>query len=180
MNERAPSPRWDFTRGELARGGLVAWFTFVLLMVAAITVMAILADAFYGWSWAPNVWGLLIVLPIALVFGGAVSFVVMLAGLPIAWLLGRMLRHVRPVGVHVAVFAALGAVVGAAVAVVMGATSYGGPVSVLTGAYGVVLVALCAASVAVGWWRASREARWSRGADHRRHRHAEVEDSGFG
>jgi len=79
----------------------------------------------------------------------------LLAGGPLAWLLGLTLRRVRAIWPHLLAFAVLGAAVGGTTAwvatTVMSGTSAGlgltVPAAVVT-----------AGSVVFGWWRASRRA----------------------
>ena len=77
-----------------------------------------------------------------------------------AWLLGQLLRRVRPLRWHVIAFATLGAVVGVVTTLAFLAWS-GGPGPYIGGPLNVIYainVSLSAAAVALGWWRAARRA----------------------
>jgi hypothetical protein len=72
-----------------------------------------------------------------------------------AWLLGQLLRRVRPLRWHVIAFATLGAVVGVVTTLAFLAWS-GGPGPYIGGPLNVIYainVSLSAAAVALGWWR---------------------------
>lgn len=161
-----PSPRTEtepaaFTRRDVTRGGFAAWLAFLVLMLGALAIQAVVTDLTYrpspGVARGTSLTILPVVLCYALVIGGAASFVVMIVGLPIAALIGRRLRRQSRVGVHIAVYAAVGGLIGtASVAVFDGLTPYGE--SALATPLLPVTIMICASAVALGWAYAWRRA----------------------
>ena len=145
-----------FTREQLWRGALHSWIAFMVLMVLAWTIAAIVSDVT---SDLHSSTGAVAILPIILVYailiGGAVSLIVTLVGVPLAALVGRGLRDVRSRAIHVLVFAGFGALVGAIPPVILAVDGRGYLVEFLA----VVSITICAASTAYGRWRADRPPR---------------------
>jgi hypothetical protein len=105
-----------FSGRDLYRGCLTAWWTFIGLLLTALTVTAVVTDVVVGtmpgWgSWA-NTRMLVMVLPIAFAVGGVVAMVVVLVASPIVRLIGRALRRTPASGPHLAAYAGLGALIG--------------------------------------------------------------------
>ena len=131
-----------FTVAEFVRGAVAAWVAFLVLATAAYAAViqgyVVVATAFYvPWS-----------------LGAA------LVGSPAAYLLGRSLRRVRRIAVHIAAFAALGAAVGLAATIVFVAVYGHGNGGTL---YYVVNLALSVIAVPLGWyWTARRALRHPR------------------
>ncbi len=151
-----------FRRSELLHGAWVSWLTFVTLMSVTLVVAAVVSDLVSTIRDGAQPWGvslLVIALPMALAIGGPVAGLVVLALLPVVAAMARRLARVGSVRVHVAVYASLGAAIGL-VACVVWITATGGSWSDLAVFWWGVLtvMAVCAASVAHGWWRAMRRA----------------------
>lgn len=148
----APSPRTTelpmaFTRWEFWRGAYAAY--------AAYLVWLLLSPLLWGVS-AGGIGFVVVMAMYSLVIGGAVAFVAMLAASPLAWLLGRSLRRVRPISAHLAAFAALGALVGwvALEAWAWGSSGGHAPLDQALLPYGVP----AAVAVPLGWWFTARRA----------------------
>ena len=121
-----------FTGPEFFRGAVSAWIWAMVLPVLVWTVC----------TGGAGVASALFVIP------AATAATVLCAGL--AWTLGRTLRRVRRIGIHVVLFALLGAVVGAATTVAYCLSSSGELVGFSPVLY-VVNVTCGAAAVALGW-----------------------------
>ena len=181
-----PSPRtveepMAFTRDELGRGAFCSWGIFMGLMLGGLIVMFIGS----GFQSAPTS-GWISLIGTALAFGlfagiigGVVSLLVMALGMPVAWLLGRALRRVAALGIHLLVYSAFGIVVGAAA---MWAVSLFFPGGVIENPVGWIVAASAFVAVPAGWWFAAHSAlREDRGVAQRRRRapdpDAEFEDN---
>lgn len=106
---RTPQRPMAFTRREFWRGVRATWVSAMILLVIFLTISALL-------SWTPS-WGSLLgqvfmVLMYGVPVGAIVTAIVALAASPLAWALGRQLARTARIAVHVASFAALGALVG--------------------------------------------------------------------
>jgi len=145
----AVSPRTDaepmaFTGREFFRGAVAAWIRAMILTT-------------FAWTMCTGGLGIIFATPIVVVAASAAT--VLFAVL--AWALGRALRRVRRIGIHLLLFAVLGALIG-------GATTAGYSLSTAGMLGGVtpllyVVNAICgAAAVALGWRRAASHALgWS-------------------
>lgn len=147
------------TRAEVVHGGFVAWLAFVALLEITLVAAFLVATVVTPHSDFSSLGFLPAALLYGAVFGGGVSLVVELIGLPVAWLVARGMAGVRSIRAHVAVYAAFGAGVGLAVTGVFAFLS--GRASIWWSPFPPLAVALSAASVVFGWWRASRAARWA-------------------
>lgn len=137
------SPRTDtepmaFTGWEFFRGAVTAWWVF-------LPTLAVL----HIWLGA---WALIVVLN-ALTW----SFGALVAGAPLAWMLGRMLRRVPRVGIHLLAFAVLGAIVGVATTWVAIATM-SGPRTTGVAVLAALHVIAATVAVGIGWWSTARRA----------------------
>ncbi|WP_102192206.1 hypothetical protein [Microbacterium aurantiacum] len=170
-----------FTRDELARGAFSAWGIFMGLMLGGLIIMFIGS----GFQSAPTSgWGSLIgtALGIGLfagIIGGVISLLAMALGMPVAWLLGRALRRVAALGIHLLVYSAFGIVIGAAA---MWAVSLLFPGGVIENSVGWIVAGSAFVAVPAGWWLTARSAlREDRGWARRRRsaadRDAEFEDA---
>lgn len=134
----------DFTRREFWRGAWASWGIFMISLTIALTVAGLLqADA--------SAVGLaMIFLIYGLPIGAVVSLLAMLIGSPIAWVIGRLLRRAESITAHVTSYAALGGFIGAAVLAI---APLGDPRESLAAkaSLALVVIAVCAVSVAGGW-----------------------------
>lgn len=145
---------WEDVLGGAGR----AWVLFMLLLLGCVTVVGVLEASRIGSEAVltiPYLVGSL--LGGTLAVGGLVSLATMIAGVPLAWLVARMLRRRRSMAVHVGVWAVFGLLVGPTVVAVIAVIT--GSASLLTTPYTPISAALTAVSVLYGWWRASRGAR---------------------
>lgn len=150
-----------FTKRELWSGTAWAWGAFVVLLLATLALASIVGDniagtrpdtASTGWAYLP------VVLFYALLIGGGISFVVMVVLSPVIWLIGRLLRRTGAIGVHLGVYAALGATLGMVSVGVVAGGNYD-PASFFWSPLLPITVAITTTSVIFGWLRASRHAR---------------------
>ncbi|MBN9177197.1 MAG: hypothetical protein J0I43_07505 [Microbacterium sp.] len=143
------SPRSDadpmaFTGREFFRGAVSAW-------IWAMSLTTIV------WTVCTGGIGIAVALPIVVPAASAAT--VLFAVL--AWTLGRALRRVRRVGIHLLLFALLGALVGAATTAGYSLLDAGGLTGFAPMLY-VVNVSCGAVAVALGWRSAaSRALGWS-------------------
>ncbi len=116
-----PSPRSEerpmaFTAGEFIRGALAAWGLFVLISPFALAGYGTVGSLILtGRSDAEWIVPTLLISPMILV---PYSLGALVIGAPLALLLGLSLRRIRRRAVHIACFAGLGALVGAAATIV--------------------------------------------------------------
>ncbi len=173
----APSPRtadepMAFTPDEVFTGVGMAWVVFVVIVLVVLT-----GGSLYGTLTAvglgasdSSMWStLLFVLIIGIVVGGGVSLIVALLMLPLAWWISRLMRRVRFVGWHLAVYGAFGAAIGV-LAVVVYVVSWGYPPSgeYLLNWFTLLVVFATTASVLIGWrWGARRALQECRPDDSR-------------
>ena len=154
--DRAPM---EFTSRQFWRGAWAAWVIFMALLVLWLIVTGLVqADALWGPPGSMIMVSLIYGVPI----GGLVSALTLLVGAPVSWQIGRRLRHIERMSIHLVAHAAAGAVLGALVALALGALSNARAMETLASAFGVMMMSACALSVAGGWtWtflRARREA----------------------
>ncbi len=143
----------------LMLGGLTIW----MLAGSGLTTMS-----FSPMSWWSSLVGTVLLVGIyAGLMGGVISLLVMVVGLPFAWLLGRALRKVTTIGVHLLVYSVLGVVVGAGA---MWSVSLLFPGGAIQNPIGWVVSTAAAVAVPAGWCLTARSAlREDRGlARHRR------------
>jgi signal transduction histidine kinase len=142
MTETSPRTQTEpmaFTRTEFWRGATSAWLWFIPLSLAPWTIFfgpyAVIA-AMYVVPWS---------------IGAALVFATP------AYLLGRALRRIPRMPVHLLAFASLGAAVGVATTVVLFAVdpSLG---QAMGAAILTVNTAASTAAVTIGWWRSARRA----------------------
>lgn len=145
--------RMHFTRREFWRGAWSAWAIFMIILTGALIAIGIVQS---GYPWGSAFSSVLLFLVYGIPIGAVVSLLVMLAGSPLAWGLGRLLAATDHVVAHLLAFAVLGGGLGAAV---VGTTILGHPPAPVAA----VVIAACALSVAGGWswtfWRSRREKR---------------------
>ncbi|MFD5225535.1 hypothetical protein ACFWHT_07940 [Microbacterium sp. NPDC058342] len=143
----------DFGFRDLARGAVTAWTVFMAILIGALVLLS-LAGGDPG--------GAVLLLGYGAVVGGAISLAVMLAGCPLAWLLGRALVRVRAVGLHALAFTALGAATGFGVVLLYVASTDVLLPDALTSAWSWTVVIVSAISVLGGWAHAMRHAHRAR------------------
>lgn len=141
---RTASEPMAFTTSEFVRGALSAWWMFLVVLTAVHIWLGPIAFI-VAWYAAP--WSI-----------GA-----LVAGAPLAWALGRMLRRDPDVRVHFAAFLALGLVVGGTTTWLAIAAGVGGGATGLA-FYAALHVVAAAIAVPLGWWRVARTALRSDGA----------------
>lgn len=137
-----PTPRshaepMAFTGIEFFRGAIAAW-----LWALGLTTL--------GWAVvAAGIGGI-----IALIYATPAVTAATVLFAVVAWALGRLLRRVRAIAVHLVLFAALGAAVGAVTTAAFGATLSGvtGTVGHLGSVTYAVNIACGALAVPLGWW----------------------------
>lgn len=131
------------------RGGDLFWFVTLAWAALVCAVLALMNSP--GTYIAPGLEGFLFT-AIAVV-----SLLITWAAAPIAWLLGRALRRVRPIGLHVVVFGVVAFIIGAILGAVASssARTSGEEASIVVGA-------VCAACAVVGRVGAFI-ARWATG-----------------
>ena len=158
MQSMQPAPA---TRAELRHGAVVAWLTFMALLIVTVVVASVVGE-----MTADEGPGPLPLLPIILfytvILGGAVSGVLTLASVPAASRFERALPpHMGDVG-RVAAFACLGAVVGLIGAVstsLLTVVAGNDPFAVFSSPVTLLALALTAAATAVGRAAALHRAR---------------------
>jgi len=157
-----------FTAWEFIRGALLAWLFFVLLAPLAVTIgMTNPASITATFAYLPMI---LIIAPLYAVPWSAGALLAL--GVPLALVLGLLLRGVASVRLHLICFAALGAFVGGVTTVVQlwsrtipqpGVTYYGDQPSVwdlLPGSVPLLvsMQLITAIGVTLGWWITARRA----------------------
>lgn len=163
MNEtspRTPAEPMAFTRTEFLRGALSAWLWFLLLDLSV-----------YGIIFFPTGAAVAAMFAVPWSAGAVVIF-----AFP-AWLLGRALRRRAHVGVHVAAFAALGAVIGVITTATYLFVAAGRPeIAFFDSPFWLVNTAASAVAVALGWRRGARAVLSPGARSSRRDTDAEAED----
>lgn len=151
-----------FTGGEFMRGALTAAVAYLAIVLLVFLLSAMSEATQPGMT--------LIVLTMVLAYGLPIALLAMLVGAGPAYAIGRTLRSVRPVWIHLSVFAAYGALVAGATVGVLALTGFpflsaGGPLGVL------LFVAPGMIAVPTGWWHAYRTAIRIERRGRRRPRH---------
>ncbi len=144
-----------FTVGELTRGALTASVAYVAMLLLVFLVPAAFERTTPGMT--------VVVLGMVIAYALPITLLAMLLGLAPAYLIGRALRTVRAVWVHLGVFAVYGALVAAATMAILLLTGF--PFVSADAPAGVLLfVGPGAPAAAIGWWRAYRTATRVRSA----------------
>lgn len=145
-----------FTAWEFIRGATMAPLVFLLLSPASWVVVAVVAAIAARDPAQLSSAGMMLVLIPAYASPWAAGATLVL-GAPLAWLLGRALRRVARIRIHVVAFAVLGALVGAVTCVVAPWFMFPASVSGTTMFNGLIWSALLApasaVAVAFSWWR---------------------------
>lgn len=131
-----------------------AVFTWIIVS----TALAVASPIVLAWGQPWTLWGVVLAPPLVLFFTAIVSGVVVLVvGLPAAFLLGRLLAPVRQWQIHLAAYAALGAALAGAFALLDGSLYEFSLFGAMThGGGAVALMVVTSLSVAAGWaiaWR---------------------------
>lgn len=147
-----------FTGDELIRGGITAWFVFLVLLICGETLHLALLSPNTALESAPErLLGTLFFLMIIALVGGIVSAFLVPFGIVIMLPIALALRRVRSVGVHLAVYALLGTAIGGAYLVMFRGGRPFDPV--IPWDYFVVIPAASAAlAVPLAWWWTARRA----------------------
>ena len=162
VSPRSAERPMAFTYGELARGALIAWGAFVVLLLIAFFVPTLMIPGALTGQYVLS--SLLVMTSVIIIYGGLFSFVAMLVGSPLAWLIARTLTRVRAIPVHVAIFFLLGAVIGVLAILVLGLV-FPNSVDGIQWPISALIIVPAALAVPFGWWRSARRAlRKDRGA----------------
>lgn len=145
---RTPDRPMAFTRGEFRLGAFAAWVAFMILLVVALIVTAVQQS---GLPWGPPSSMIALYLMFGVPIGGAVSAVVTLASAPVARVLARRLAGTRRISVHVAAYAAFGALLGFAVLGVVALPTGVDFVYIFSTPFAWLVATLCAFAVVGGW-----------------------------
>jgi len=158
MRTAQPAP---VTRADLRHGALVAWLTFMALLVLTVVVASMVGDM-TAEGFASTLSFMPIILCYTVILGGAVSGVVTLAAVPAASRLERALSpHMGDVG-RIATFAGLGAaagLVGAGIAALLTGIAGNDVFAVFNSPVTLIALVMTAISAAVGRAAALRRAR---------------------
>lgn len=146
---RTPERPMAFTSGEFWGGAWRAWGLFMALLLGGMTVLSLATGA-----------GALLVLIImyAGMIGGGISLLAMLVFSPIAWVIARCMRGVATRWVHASVFTVFGATVGGITCSAFSATAPWFTAGYPPNPWAWAMMAISAAAVGIGWWRASQHA----------------------
>lgn len=149
-----------FTPGELWRGAGFAWCSFMILLAGGFLI-AMVFDMILSTT-GPEAEYIDVELMLTMNFflfamvllvGGACGIVVAAGGALVAWFLGRGLRRIRPMTVHLLVYTALGAAVGALAVWTM---SFDEGAFWTVGPYTWIIGVSAALAVPLGWWFSAR------------------------
>lgn len=160
---RTPELPMAFTAWEFLRGAAVAWVAFVVISVPHVTITA----ATSALSQSNFVGNFLVALPASPLMGWWIAIVVIVPwsfgalstlGIPLAAVLGLLLRQVPNPRIHLLTFATLGAVIGLATTLVFFALSDWTSPTDFRVTVTIVNTILCAACVAAGWWSSASPA----------------------
>ena len=146
---------FEFTRREFWRGAWAAWAIFMGILVIALVVVAVAQSSPL---WGPPLASIALYLIYGVPIGGIIACLAMLAGSPAAWGLGRLLARTDRILIHVASYAALGAVVGTAVTAIAAMLSGTFEIAVIAQPFTTMVMGACAISVAGGWLWSFRQA----------------------
>ena len=154
---RTPEQPMAFSSGELLRGAVIVWATFLGLMMLFVPLFTTISGLAVGQSpletiaTIPEAIGLAI---LAVLYALVPSLIVMALGAGLSGLIGRALRRVSSIPVHLAVYTLLGAVISAVYWVIFHAPGAWSPYDAF------LLAPAVAATVAVplGWWWNARHA----------------------
>ena len=150
----APRPM-AFTCHEFVSGVVASWLAFLGLLALGLTLMAIIAGDI---TWAA------VYLMVGIPIGAVVAAIVALLGAPAVWYIGRALADVPQRGIHLAVYAALGAVLGTSVVTISALTTAGDIGAALASPHAVYVIAACTIALMSGWaWGSRRSPRISAG-----------------
>ncbi|MBX3103941.1 MAG: hypothetical protein KF867_03105 [Cryobacterium sp.] len=161
VSKRSQEAPMDFTFGELSKGALDAWLIFNLLLPFGVTI----------WEWfaagpAAQAFTLLPLFIMTLIVGGIISLpssllVDFVIGVPLAYGIGKMLRKVKKIWIHLPSFLVLGIAVGVSAGYLSWRLLWGRNDSMSSGndsafgiAFVVTLTLLTAISVLLGWFLA--------------------------
>ncbi|MGW8483822.1 hypothetical protein ACWGJP_11855 [Microbacterium sp. NPDC055903] len=171
----SPSPRtaaepMAFTRDELLSGAVRAWGLFVGLFTLGLLLRLLTIG---GSDLASGMWFVAIVSGYALMIAAGVSAFATAAMVPLVWVLGRALRSVHRLVVHLVVYMALG--------VLMAVAAYALAQVITDGMLDLATSTALAAAIAIplGWWLTARAALREDHGGARRARAAQHPDEAF-
>lgn len=147
-----------FSPLDLAKGALWVWLVFLGIVGLGLTVFAIAIQArapsaaFFATGYA-----IILFLGYSALYAGGIGLVATVALTPVAWILGRLLRHRRSIRLHILAYTALGCAVAGLAAAYLTVIGRNVPVALPH-----PVVALCfiatVISVPIGWWLSARVA----------------------
>ncbi|MCK2036892.1 hypothetical protein KZC51_12190 [Microbacterium sp. SSW1-49] len=155
---RTPEKPMAFTSDELLRGGITAWILFVVLLVCGEAVPLALLFQSSALETAPErLLGLVLFLMLIALVGSMVAAVVVPIGLVIVLPIALVFRRMRSTGVHLAVYALLGAAIGGAFLLMFRG---GRPLAPLFpwDYFFVIPAASAALAIPLAWWWTARRA----------------------
>lgn len=136
-----------FTRHEFISGLVATWLVFLGLLALGLTLMAIIAGDL---TWAA------LYLMFGIPIGAIVAAFAALIASPAVWWVARALADVPQRGVHLAVYAALGAVFGTAVVGISVIAFSGDFATTFASPHAVYIIASCSIALMAGWAWGSR------------------------
>ncbi|WEK59897.1 MAG: hypothetical protein P0Y60_11100 [Candidatus Microbacterium colombiense] len=142
-----------FTRRDFWRGAWTAWLIFMAFLVVYLIAMGLMQS---GPPWGDAYTSVVVFLVYGIPLGAVVSILVMLAGSPLAWVLGRLLANTHRVTLHVLAYAGLGAGAGTAVILIANVARAHPQIS---WHFAGAVIAACALSVVGGWAWSVRQSR---------------------
>jgi uncharacterized protein YacL len=164
FSPRTAAEPMAFSRSDFRRGAFASWICFMVLLIVALVVPAILNS---GLPWGPPWTMIALYLMFGVPIGGVVSAIVVLVTAPALLRVSRRLAKTSRISVHVVVYASFGAILGLVIAT-MGVLLARGDVgySFSTG-FPWIVAAMCALSVVSGWgWTVWRQRRRPRMPEH--------------
>lgn len=152
-----PDAPMTATWSDVLSGAGHALLLFMVLLLSAVAVTVIIGVSDTASDLVTGAVGVAQSMLWTALIGGSVALLVMLTGMPLAWLCARAMRRRRSVAFHVVVWSVFGLLVGPSVIAVFSApTDVGFLLSTPFAPASAVVTGVC---VLYGWWRASRRAR---------------------
>lgn len=136
-----------FTCHEFVSGIVATWLAFLGLLALGLTLMAVVAGDL---TWAP------LYLMFGVPIGAVVAAIVALIASPAVWWVARRLADVPQRGVHLAVYAVLGAALGTAVIEISVIAFSGDFATTFASPHAAYVIASCSVALMAGWAWGSR------------------------
>lgn len=152
-----------FSGVEVVKGAIWTWLSFMVVLEMGMAIyMIVQTSEATSETFLAGAYFAVLVLGYVAIYGGLVSLLATIVLTPVAWVIGRMLRRQRSLGLHLLVYTALGCTVAALVIAVI--SGFGGdiPSALKDPVVAIVLIATVTC-VPTGWWLAARGALRSRG-----------------